>query len=187
MTSPFAPRPDTDSTPFGDDDDLAIEMPDTPVGVLSGHIVEAKNIMDRSTGKPKGCIIEIKCDDPAYADAQNASIWLGPGEFNVLRTIAAEFGVMCESGVNSKGKTVVIFVDDNGTRGLAAFKDKPGMFVYAPYQSKTSLARYGLPKKGSSPEWDRYAEEANFTDEQIAVLKKAERGIVPGDKLDLFR
>lgn len=79
-----------------------------------------------------------------------------------------------------------LFTDSEGNKGLAAFKHKPGFFVYAPYQGKVSLARFGLPRKGDSPEWDQYTEEAKFTDDQLAALKRSENGVVPCDKIDLF-
>lgn len=185
MSNVFAPQQNTDSTPFDGDDDDGIEMPDTPVGVLQGHIVEVKKFDDKQTNKLKGYMIVVHCDDPAYAKAQDATIWVAAGEANKLRTIAAALGIMCETNV-SNGRTRVVFVDDADNRGLAAFKHKPGLFVYAPYQGAVSLARFGLPRKGDSPEWDQYAEEANFSDDQLAALKKAANGIVPADKLNLF-
>lgn len=191
MTSPnpFAPNPNapansapeneqSGSSPFGADSSGSsegggFELPPCPVGVLRGHTVEL-----RATSK--GFALDVHCDDPAYPSKENVSIWIG-SDIRMLAQIAGSLGISADF---RDGK--VFFTDDQGNADAAAFKNKPGLFIFAPWQGQPSINKFGLPKPNNSDEWDQYMDEANFSEEQIAALKKARGGVVPGDLVDLF-
>lgn len=189
--NPFAPQPShtppadaSASSPFApsmNQGDLGegFDLPPCPVGVLRGHVTELKQF-------EKGKMLYVMCDDVNYPSKDALGIWLG-NDMTMLKQIAASLGIVSEIRVDPATKqSKVYFTDSNGNKGFAAFKNKPGLFVYAPYNGEPSINKFGYPKKGSSPEWDQYAEEANFSEEQETALKRARGGVVPGDAHHLF-
>ena len=183
MSNPFAPDPNqapAATSPFASSTSQGnlrggFDLPPCPVGVLRGHTTELKQY-------PKGFMLYVVCDDPTYPSKEAAGIWIGTDTV-MLKQIAGGLGLTIES---SAGKFRV--VDEHGKRDAEAFKNKPGLFVYAPYNGGPSINKFGLPKKGSSPEWDQYVEERTdpFTEDQIKALKRARGGVVPSDSTHLF-
>lgn len=189
--NPFATSPNDNSnddnsaaSPFdasADQGDLGegFELPPCPVGVLRGHTTELKKF-------DKGYMLYVMCDDPAYPSKEPHNIWIGH-DVGMLKQIAASLGITAEMRLNpDTRRTNVYFSDDDGNKGLKAFAKKPGMFVFAPYNGEASINKFGNPKKGASPEWDQWAEEAELNDEQTKALKRARGGVVPGDSIHLF-
>lgn len=166
------------ASPFGADASGAqggkgIELAPCPVGVLRGTTVAL-----RPTAK--GYALDVHCDDPAYPSKENVGIWIG-NDTRMLLRLAGALGITADV---REGK--VYFTDDQGNVDESAFKNKPGLFIFCPYQGGPSINKFGLPKKGSSDEWDQYMDEANFSEDQIAALKKSQGGAVPGDLHHLF-
>lgn len=190
MTDPFAPQsvptpPDAGaSSPFApsmSQGDLGegFDLPPCPVGVLRGHVTELATY-------PKGKMLRVACDDVNYPSKEPLGIWIG-SDMTMLKQIAAALGIASEIRVDPSTKqSKVYFVDNAGNTGAAAFKNKPGLFVYAPFNGEPSINKFGNPKKGTSPEWDQWAEEADLTEDQIKALKRARGGVVPGDSHHLF-
>lgn len=176
MTNPFAPNPA--SSPFAAGNDgkpstgRGMKLAPTPVGVLRGTITELK-----LTGK--GYILLVKCDDPAYSEAEPVGIWIGT-DTRLLLKIAGALGIATEIKDG-----MVFFSDDAGNVDGAAFKGKPGLFVFIPGKDMTPRISTYIPKPDVSPLWDQYMNEASFSDEQLAALKKSS-GAVPGDLHHLF-
>lgn len=176
--NPFAPNPA--SSPFAAGSDgkpstgRGMKLAPTPVGVLRGTVTELKETA-------KGSMLLVKCDDPTYADADPIMIWIG-NEMHLLVKIAGALGIVTEIKDG-----MVYFSDEAGNVDGAAFKGKPGLFVFAPSKDGApGINKFGLPKEGISPMWDQYASEADFTKDQLAALKKATGGVVPGDLHHLF-
>lgn len=159
-----------------DDEDAGIPLPPTPIGVLPGHITEVRKT-------DKGAYwVDIKCDAPDYAGSDKVSMYLAGSDVSLLTTIAASVGVTVEL----RGGRA-FFVDSDGNKGLSALKNKCGHFVFSTWNGSGQVNKYGLPKKGSSPEWDQYVEEADLSNEHIAAIKKARGGVIPGDLVHLFQ
>jgi hypothetical protein len=180
-SDPFA-TDDTaaDDSPFntgGDDFGEGFELEPIPVGVLRGHVKDARKL-------EKGVVLDIHCDDPNYSNCEAVGLWVGK-DVRMLGTVASSLGCTVEQ----RGKQL-FFRDDEGNKGLNALKGKPGLFIFAPWEKDgvptASIGRFGLPKKGSSGDWDEYMSQSDFSDEQIAALKKSRGGIVPGNLTHLF-
>lgn len=183
MTNPFAPSTSPSpaaSSPFAAGSDgkpstgKGFKLAPTPVGVLRGTVTELSETS-------KGLKLMVKCDDPTYQGGDPIMIWIGT-ETHLLVQIAGALGITADIRNDS-----VFFTDDSGNVDNAAFKNKPGLFVFAPNSDGApSINKFGLPKPGISPQWDQYASEADFTKEQLAALKKARGGVVPGNLHHLF-
>lgn len=188
MSNMFAPDPnatapqpnDAASSPFAagmSSDELTggFDLPPVPIGILRGHVTQLRQIPG------KGFALDVKCDDPAYPSKDSVGLFIG-NDMGMLRTIAGSLGIAHQV---QDGK--VYFSDSEGKRDAAAFKDKTGLFIFVPYNSAPAIGRFGAPAKGKSEEWDQYVEErGGFNDEQIAALKKARGGVIPGDLIHLF-
>lgn len=183
MTAPtnmFAPNPNAASSPFAAGSDgkpgtgKGMKLAPTPVGVLRGTVTELKETA-------KGSMLLVKCDDPTYAGAEPIMIWIG-NETRKLVKIAEALGIVAEIRDD-----MVYFSDEGGNVDAAAFKGKPGLFVFAPSKDGApAINSFGLPKEGISPMWDQYASEADFGKEHREALKKSVGGVVPGDLHHLF-
>jgi hypothetical protein len=154
-----------------------VDIAPIPVGVMRGHITEAKRT-------PKGTIVvNVQCDDPSYASSDEVAMWPSGDELKIL---AGALGIAIEQRGNQ-----VFFRDSEGKTGLAAFVGKAGLFVFAPYAKdgieKASIAKFGMPKPNSSMLWDSYVEQSNFSEAQIAAIKKASgTGVIPVTLHHLF-
>jgi hypothetical protein len=179
----FDPTPDTGSeSPFnsnepsewGEGEDVA----PIPVGVLRGHVTEYKKLKDGRI------VINVKCDDPSYAQCEDVGMF--PDQMERVG-LATSLGIMVrqESGQ-------IFYRDSDGKSGGAAFVGKSGLFIFAPYVKDgietPSIKRFGnnLPKPGNSQLWDAYIEQSNFSAQQLDVIKKAKGGAIPVDKMHLF-
>ena len=184
MTNLFAPTTSTNTTPasspFGADaqgrpssgNGKGFKIAPTPVGVLRGTVTELK-------ATQKGHILLVKCDDPIYVEAEPVGIWIGT-DTRLLLKVAGALGITSEIRDG-----MVFFADGEGNVDESAFKAKPGLFVFIPGKDMSPRISTYLPKKDVSPMWDQYMDEANFSEEQLAALKKA-TGAVPGDLHHLF-
>ena len=186
MSNPFATNPSASTStpdapvavsPFGADasgsQSKGFDLPACPVGVLRGTTVALRETT-------KGYALDVKCDDPAYPSKETVGIWIGT-DTRLLVKLAGALGITADIKAGR-----VFFTDSDGNVDAAAFKSKPGLFIFAPYQGNPSINKFGLPKKGSSEAWDQYMEEADFSEDQLAALKKAQGGAVPGDLHHLF-
>lgn len=183
FTSPFtpdpnasAPSPDSPFAPSMSQGDLGegFELPPCPVGVLRGHTTELASY-------PKGLMLRVVCDDPSYPSKEPIGVWIGKDTAMLLQ-IATSLGLTV---TRTAGRFFIS--DDEGRKDAEAFKNKPGVFVFAPRDGGPSINAFGLPQKGKSPEWDQWVEESGgLSDEQVKALKRARGGVVPGDSINLF-
>jgi hypothetical protein len=176
----FAVEPEAgEESPFNNDGGEwgeGEEIAPMPVGVLRGHIAEAKKLPSGKT------VLNVQCDDPNYAKSDEIALWPDTKE---LLLLAGTLGI----AVHQQG-TQVFFRDSQGNTGLKAFVGKAGVFIFAPYKkdgSETaSIGRFGLPKPKSSDLWDGYWEQSGFGKEHEAALKKSRGGAVPSEYHELF-
>jgi len=182
-----APNPFGESEDFGagvggdsgGDDGDVFEIPLLPIGVLDGYVKSAKRFVD---DKAK-IILSIQPSTPPFQTASPAETWFdtrNARQFARLLQIATALEVPL-----SKSGGRITFVG-----GIpAAFKDKPGKFVFSSWDKNDGTSdpqlAWGLPKPGKSAAWDEHMKalaeaDESFTDAQLKILKSSP-GVVPSD------
>jgi hypothetical protein len=174
-------QPNTDDQPFNSNEpgDMGegFDIPPIPVGVLRGHVAEAKN-------NKGNIILNIQCDDPSYSSSDEVTLFIG-GDMQLLGQVAGSLGVV----VTQQGGRIYL-QDSEGNKDLKALNGKAGLFIFAPFKKDgiegASVNKFGLPKPKSSDLWDSYMEQSNFSELQIAAIKKSRGGAVPPEHHHLF-